>query len=329
MTHPPNRTDADSFRPAPWLPGRHLQTVVPSFWPAAPVEGHAERMVVPVGDASAVQVEINRPRGAAEGTLLLIHGMGGSAESTYMRRTAAPALARRWTVARMNLRNCGGTEALSTTLYNAGQSSDVGGVLEALERAGCPRPFAAAGFSLGGNILLRYAGIEGRSCRADAAAAVNPPIDLECCAGALERRANRIYQAYYAGKLVRGLRRILAVRDLPGLPPPDGSIRSVRRFDALYTAPDAGFASAEQYYAEASAGPRLSGLARPALVISAADDPFVPVEMFEPHHGLRTARFLHPRQGGHCGYWRAARPHYWAAQAILRFFDDQTGRVGR
>lgn len=323
MTYPANRAGAGPFRPAPWLPGRHLQTIVPSLWPAPPVAGRAEPIVVPVDDASAVRLEVNRPSGASRGTLLLIHGMGGSAESGYMRRTASPALARRWTVARMNLRNCGGTELLATTLYNAGQGADVGHVLAALEQAGFPRPFAAAGFSLGGNILLRHAGEQGRSCRADAVAAVNPPIDLESCAAALERRANRVYQAYYTGKLLRDLRRILAVRDLPGCPAPDGSIRTVRRFDELYTAPDAGYASAEEYYAAASAGPRLTGLSRPALVLSAADDPFVPVEMFEPYRDLANAFFLHPRRGGHCGYWRARRPHYWAAEAILRFYDDR------
>lgn len=325
MATPAIRHGDATFRPAPWLPGRHLQTIVPSLWPAPPVEGRAERTVVPVADASAVRLEINHPRGRCRGTLLLIHGMGGSAESGYMRRTTAPALSRGWIVARMNLRNCGGTEDLSRSLYNAGQSSDAGRVLEALDQAGFPRPLVAAGFSLGGNILLRYAGMEGRACRADAVAAVNPPIDLEWCARALERPANRVYQAYYTRKLLRDLRRILAVRDLPGLPPPDGRIRSVRRFDALYTAPDAGFASAEEYYEESSAGPRMSGLARPALVLSACDDPFVPVEMFTPHHGIAAASFLHPRRGGHCGYWRAAKPRYWAAEAILRFCDERLG----
>ena len=122
-------------------------------------------------------------------------------------------------------------------------------------------------------------------------------------------------------KLLHALRRILAVRELPGFPQPDGGIRSVRRFDEIYTAPDGGFATAEEYYAWASAGPRLGGLARPATVISAADDPFVPVELFAPHSGLKRARFLHPKRGGHCGYWQASRPRFWAAEAILQSLE--------
>ena len=71
----------------------------------------------------------------------------------------------------------------------------------------------------------------------------------------------------------------------------------------------------------------LSGLARPALVLSARDDPFVPLEMFEPYRSVAAIRFVHPARGGHCGYWQAARPHYWAAEAILDSFAG--AREGR
>jgi predicted alpha/beta-fold hydrolase len=97
----------------------------------------------------------------------------------------------------------------------------------------------------------------------------------------------------------------------------------VRGFDDLFTAPDGGYASGAAYYAEASAGPSLSGLRRPALVLSAADDPFVPIEAFE---AFRTAsdrvRFAHPRAGGHCGYWSVGRPRYWAGEAALSFLES-------
>jgi len=314
--------DADSFRPAPWLPGHHLQTIVPSLWPGPAVNGAAERRVVRVSEDSSVAVDLNRPLGAAVGTLVLVHGMCGNSESAYMRRTARLALQAGWVTARVNLRNCGGTEHLSNTLYNAGQSGDLARVLEDLQAQHLPRPFATAGFSLGGNIVLLYAGRSGDACLADAVAAVNPPIELEVCARAIAAEPNRIYQAYYVLRLCRQLKRIARVRPPIGPPPVPTRIRSVRRFDEIYTAPDGGFASAEEYYARSSAAPTLSNLRRPAMILSALDDPFVPSEMFVPHRGNRRLRVIQPHRGGHCGYWQSGAPRFWAAEAILGFIGS-------
>jgi predicted alpha/beta-fold hydrolase len=303
------------------LPGPDLQTIVPSLWVGPPVDGRPEPMLVAVSEKSTVRVDINRPTGRAHGTLMLVHGMCGSAESAYMRRTARHALTQGWVVARMNLRNCGGTERLSDTLYNAGQSDDAGHVLRALASAGLPRPLAAVGFSLGGNLLLRHVGRTGVACLADMVVAVNPPIDLEVCARSIEAPRNRLYQLYYIRRLCAQLHRIAAVRPFdPPLPTPT-AIRTVRRFDDRYTAPDAGFESATAYYGESSAAPLLSAIRRPTLVLSAVDDPFVPQEIFVPHHGIERVEFLHPTAGGHCGYLQSTRPHFWAAQAILDFLE--------
>jgi hypothetical protein len=122
-------------------------------------------------------------------------------------------------------------------------------------------------------------------------------------------------------RLCRQLRRVAAVRGFSGPLPLARRVRTVRRFDELYTAPDGGYASAEEYYARSSAAPTLSDVRRRCMVISAIDDPFVPPAIFTPHHGNGTLRFVHPRAGGHCGYWQAGSPHSWAAQSILAFFE--------
>jgi predicted alpha/beta-fold hydrolase len=318
--------DANAFRPAPWLPGKHLQTIVPSLWVGPAVDGVPERHVVEVSSDSAVGLDVNRPPGQPAGTLVLIHGMCGDSESAYMRRTARAGLSRGWVTVRMNLRNCGGTEHLSSTLYNAGQSGDLGKVLDYLHANTFPRPFAAAGFSLGGNIALLYAGRAGGDCLADRVAAVNPPIDLEACARAIEAPPNRAYQAYYVIRLRRQLARIARVR--PSVWPARAGKRprSVREFDRVYTAPDAGYASAEEYYARSSAAPTLGRLRRPALLLSALDDPFVPPRMFAPHRDVPGLHVVQPNHGGHCGYWQAGRPRFWAAEAILQFADSGGGR---
>ncbi len=313
----------EEFRPVAWLPGKHLETIFPSYWPASPVPGAHDAVVVPVDEGSAVRVLVSRSKGRARGTVLLVHGIGGSAESAGLRRTAAHALERGWAAVRMNLRNCGGTAALSRTLYNAGQSADVARVLEEMGALALPRPFGAVGFSLGGNLVLRYAGMSGRACVADAVLGINPTVDLEACCRALEEPRNLLYQLYFTRLLCLEVRRIRRTRPVDG---PDASVRTVRtvrRFDAAFTAPDAGHSSAEDYYAACSAGSLLGSIRVPALVLSASNDPFVPVESFAPHRrsGAGGIVFVHPSHGGHLGYWQAGRPRFWAATRILDFLD--------
>jgi uncharacterized protein len=309
------------FRPAAWLRGRHGQTIVPALLPAR--EPGGEILDVEVAPGTSVRLVVMRPGGPATGTLVLFHGLAGSAASHYMRRTAAFALSRARAVVRVNLRSCGGTEAMSETLYNAGQSEDADRILAALEREGLPRPFELVGFSLGGNIVLRYAGLSGEACRADAVCGVNPPIDLAACLDALERPANAPYHLYFTREMCVQLRRIRKVRTVAGPPARWWSIGGVRRFDDLFTAPDAGYPDAATYYAAASAGPVLHGVRRPTLVLSASDDPLVPASMFEPfRQASPNVYFVHPGGGGHVGYWQEARPRYWAARALLEFFDS-------
>jgi len=282
---------------------------------------------VPVATGTSVRVLVTLPSGAPRGTLVAIHGLGGSAESGYMRRTAAQAHARRWAVARINLRNCGGTESLAATLYNAGQSDDADATLRMIEVNGLPRPYALVGFSLGGNIALLYAGRSGGACRADAVAGVNPPVDLSACIDAIERPGNALYHAYFTRALCSQLRRIRRVRDVPGPKASPRAVGGVRGFDDHFTAPDAGYADAADYYRGASAAPVLSGIRRPTLIVSAQDDPFVPVSMFDAHRAAADGvRFAHPLGGGHCGYWGARRPRFWAAEAALTFFEGDGER---
>ena len=319
----------DGFRAVRWLPGGHAQTIVPSLLPARGLPGAVERLDVGVAPGTAVRVLLHRPP-EARGTIVMLHGLGGSAESRYMRRSGRLALARGWAVARVNLRNCGGTEGLATTLYNAGQSGDADAVLAALEARGWPRPFALLGFSLGGNIAVKYVGSSGASCRADVVAGVNPPIDLEACMDALELAGNRLYNAYFTLKLCRHLRRIRAQRPVAGPAASPRSIGGVRGFDDLFTAPDAGYANAIEYYRASSAGAVLSGARRPTLILSAADDPFVPLAAFERFRGASPhVAFTHPASGGHCGYWGQARPRYWAAAAAMAFFERSAPGFGR
>lgn len=308
------------FCPVSWLPGPILQTAVPSFWPAPEPPGADVPQVVAVAEDAALRLDVNRPREAARGTVVLVHGLCGSSASTYMRRTAREAVLRSWVAVRMNLRTCGGTEALSTTLCNAGQSRDLERVLTFLGERAFPRPHVVVGFSMGGNIVLRYAGLSRDRCRAEAVVAVNPPVELERCVRRIEEPDNRLFHLHFVRKLRRQLRRLQREWRRGDMTAPFASIRD---FDARFTAPDAGYASAEAYYADASAYPHLGGIGRATLVLSARNDPIIPAEMFE-RNGARNPRltYLHPERGGHCGYWHSGTPRYWAAGVTLDFLES-------
>jgi predicted alpha/beta-fold hydrolase len=258
---------------------------------------------VAVEPGTEVRLEVSRPVSARRGTVLLLHGMGGSAESCYLRHTAAAALARGLAAVRMNHRNSGGTEARCRTLANGGQSEDVGQVLRALDAASFPRPLAAIGFSLGGNLVLRWAGMSGEGAIADRVAGVNAPVDLAQCCAALERPGNWAYQAFFVSSLCRYVRRVRKVRSVPGPAAVPALIRTVRRFDGFFTAPDAGLPTAEAYYTWGSAGAHLPGVRVPGLILSTGNDPFVPPTVFAPHRAAAspTLRWLHPARGGHLG----------------------------
>ena len=184
-----------------------------------------------------------------------------------------------WNVVRLNQRNCGDTEHLSRGLYHSGLTNDPLFVLrELIERDGI-RALAVAGYSLGGNLTLKLAGDLGDAAppQLKAVCAVSPTMDLAVCVKALERKANVAYQWNFVRRLKARMRRKAAV--VPGVftLEPLRRIWTVRQFDEAYTAPHHGFRDAADYYHRASAMRVIDRIAVPALILTAADDPFVPV----------------------------------------------------
>jgi predicted alpha/beta-fold hydrolase len=263
-------------------------------------------------------------------TLIALHGLEGSSEAHYMRGLATKAWARGFNVVRLNQRNCGGTEHLSSGLYHSGLTADPLYVLRELsESDGLPQ-IAIAGYSLGGNLALKLAGEIGRDAPPTlrAVAAVSPVMELETCVRAIERRENRIYEWNFCRNLQARMRRKARLwpgkYDLSGL----WKVWSIREFDERYTAPHHGFEGASDYYYRASAMRVIERIAIPALIVTAEDDPFVPPEPFRdprvagnPH--IKTVITSH---GGHCGFIGETNGDdgYWAERMIVDFVASVT-----
>jgi predicted alpha/beta-fold hydrolase len=272
---------------------------------------------------------------AGHPAILGLHGLESSSSAHYMRGIADKAYARGFNVILLNQRNCGGTEALCEGLYHSGLTLDADHVIRALAREGIDR-LVVAGYSLGGNLALKLAGEYGDTPPSSlkAVCAVSPVLELAECVRALERRQNVIYQWNFVRGLKARMRRKSATH--PGRFPverlPD--VRTVREFDECFTAPHFGFRDATDYYHRASAMRVVDRIRVPALVITAQDDPFVPVEPFRdpkltsnPNITLIVAR-----HGGHCGFLAdpadSGDDGYWAENRIVDFAVARACRPG-
>ncbi|HKP84696.1 MAG TPA: alpha/beta fold hydrolase [Blastocatellia bacterium] len=261
-------------------------------------------------------------------TLLISHGMEGSTESRYMLGTAEKALGAGFNVVRVNFRNCGGTEHLTRTLYHAGLTDDIRQIIAELIERDRLSEIYLAGFSLGGNVVLKLAGeyAEKAPPQLRGVVAVSPSIDLASCADAIEMRSNLIYQFKFIRSLRSRLRR--KARLFPDQY--DAShlrgVWTIRKFDDVYTAPHMGFRNVAHYYERASALPFINRIAAPSLIIHAKDDPFIPFAPFErPEVATNpNVALLAPDNGGHVGFVSANNDgdkRFWAEAMVVEFIN--------
>lgn len=267
-----------------------------------------------------------QPHRRSHPALLALHGLEGSSEAHYILGISEKAFAAGFNVVRLNQRNCGGTEHLCASLYHSGLTADPVAVMRELIASDRMSRVVVAGYSLGGNLALKLAGDFGDKSPPElrAVCAVSPVLDLEACVRALERPSNTLYQWNFVRNLKARMRRKaqLFPERFPLEPLP--RIRTVRQFDEIYTAPHFGFAGATDYYYRASALRVADRIRVPALVLTAADDPFVPPEPFSdpaiagnPNITVRLSE-----HGGHCAFVGAPEDGddgYWAERMIVRF----------
>ncbi len=346
-----------NFRPAVGLANAHLMTLAPlAIRRTFPLtDCSSEQHIIEVDEQNKVIVCLHLAENLrhkapdfapalpelnlAKVLVLLVHGLEGSAQSTYVKGVCEKSLSLGFSVCRLNLRNCGDSLHLAQGLYNAGMSADAIAVAKHLkEQFGFEQIFLC-GFSLGGNIVLKAAGEEGKDRAAsstaeekviDGVCAVCPPVDLHQCIDAIERRGNRLYEHGFLGSLkekIRAKNRLFPGRfDIEQL----RSISSLRAFDNTYTAADAGYDSADAYYHGASALRVMPYIQVPALVVAAADDPLVPIESFRGQELAANAnvKLVTPEKGGHVAFISdknislpdsQVRDRFWGEWQVVQF----------
>ncbi len=321
------------FIPRRGLRNGHLQTIAGNFLPRRLTLPEPTSLLVevegPVAGYGPTQVLChchwqNEGVRAQRLSVVLVHGLEGSSSSQYVLGNAARAWNAGMNVVRMNMRSCGGTEELSPTIYHSGRSEDVAAVVEALVAHGA-EAIALVGYSMGGNLVLKYAGELGADLRPEvrALAGVSPLLDLAPSSDALHEFQNRIYERRFLRAMLARVRR--KAKLFPELYSTQGleTIRSMRDFDGQIVARYGGFRDADDYYASVASSQWVASLPVPTLIIHSLDDPFLRM-LPETRNSLLTnphIRYLETKHGGHCAFLEPAinDDGYWAEKTLLNF----------
>ncbi len=338
--------DARAARPGWWIRGPHLQTLWARLARSRRLVTF-EREVLPSPDGDELMVDHAKgPDGSPR--VLLLHGLEGSAHSLHTQGLAVLVAKAGWRSVVLNFRSCArdptdiGRRLRNRTarLYHSGETGDLALVVRALEKREPTTPIYAIGFSLGGNVLLKWLGEEGAGSPIRAAATISVPYDLAAATRFLERRVGRLYVYHFMRRLKPKALDVLArFPEETSRIDPDRirRARTLRELDDAVTAPLHGFVDAEDYYRRSSALPYLARIQVPTLCVSAEDDPFCPAESVERARRAASAAvtFAVTPWGGHTGFvsgrwpWRAV---YWAEELCLRWLEraerERIGSVG-
>ncbi|WP_420348567.1 YheT family hydrolase [Pelagibius sp.] len=320
------------FRPRlPWL-GGDLQTLR-NFLRRPPVDlapWPGERLELPMRDGSGDRLVacLHHRRDGNRGLVVLVHGLTGCEDSFYLRLSARHWLRSGYGVLRLNLRGAGPSRPLCRSQYHAGRSADLRDALHALAVVSgriFDRGVYLIGYSLGGNLLLRFLAEEAGAFPVVAAASVSAPIDLKAAQRRIMEPRNWVYHRYLLARM-RDEALAAPVSRSPAEKRTIAGVANVYDFDDRVVAPANGFDGADDYYARCSGLRFLPQIGTPTLVIHAEDDPWIPnlaYRRFDWSANPSLALAM-PAKGGHVGFHGGERDTPWHDSEIARFFSFVT-----
>lgn len=315
---------ASSFKPAWWLPGPHLQTLWPTVFrrPIKSIPLEHERFELPDGDFIDLAWVRKKEKGPI---VLLLHGLEGSIFSPYAQGMMQTICLRKWRGVFMHFRGCSGEPNRLARSYHSGETKDLANIVKTLQERYPQAPIFAVGYSLGGNVLLKWLGETGEQNPLKAAVAISVPFELQNAANRIQKGFSRFYQWHFLNCLYKRLTYKFQKYPAPFELPPQSDLNSMWEFDDKVTAPLHGFVSVHEYYQKASSRSFLKNITVPTLLLHSEDDPFMTPDVIPESNELSASTILEvTKSGGHVGFvagklpWRA---EYWLETRVPEFFE--------
>lgn len=322
----------NSFKPAWWLKNNHLQTILARFLGRRRIiDTRKEIFELPDGDF----LDCRWYGGNTGPIVVILHGLEGSVESHYAKGMMIAAAEQGWRAVLVHFRSCGGQMNRLPRGYHSGDTGDFNEFMKALQAREPNTPMIAVGYSMGGNVLLKWLGESGENNPLIGAVAVSVPFELHKAADCIGRSVGgRFYENYFLKPMKEKLLRKMAIHPREFFKVDEitlATIRSVKEFDEYITAPMHGFKNAMDYYFQSSSRYFLQKIQVPTLIIHAKDDPFMTEDLIPTHDEISPMVHMELyERGGHVGFisgWNPLRPQYWLEQRIPAFIHEQLQSV--
>lgn len=319
-----NETDHLSFQSAWWLRGPHLQTIWPTLCrrPLRHLSLKRERFELEDGDF----IDLDWTEKKDGPIVLILHGLEGSIHSPYAKGMLQAISKQGWRGVFMHFRGCSGEMNRLPRGYHSGETSDVARLVETLlSREKCEK-IAAVGFSLGGNVLLKWLGESGAKSPLCAAVGISVPFELGKTATRIRQGFSRVYEKHFMRSLCKKIRDKLTMQSLPVSVEVLKELRSLREFDDKITAPLHGFLNADDYYAKSSSRQFLKNITVPTLLLQSKNDPFMTRDILPRQDELsQQVKLELTEAGGHVGFVSGKfpwRPEYWLEKRVPAFLQN-------